>query len=356
MHVEQGWSTDGFVVVEPHFLGNKYRSVDGRTAFMVQLSDEVGKLPGVGGVALAYQLPHTPSDISFETLETGDHKVPNVIVNINRVSGSYFKTLGIPMYAGRTFLSGEDANSTIITRQLAQQLWPGTSPLGKDFKMAGVGPGVERLTVVGVVGDVQTFGYNSKVEGVEVYVPFEAGRPGRTMHFLGVRSAGRSNVVDNLRRTIHELDPNLPVDIHPMSEIYMGTLADPIFNAILFGGFALLTVVLAVAGVYATVSYEVNRRIPEIGIRVALGATSGAVTLQVMRRALNLAVVGAAGGLFASIALARLMSSMLYEIRPTDPMTLAAATLLLIATVCIASYWPARRAASVDPVVALRNE
>jgi len=176
------------------------------------------------------------------------------------------------------------------------------------------------------------------------------------MRYLAVKADQRANVLKALRDQSRQLDPDLPVDIRSIDDIYRGTLTQPVFQATLLGGFALLTVLLAVAGVYAVVAYEASQRTQEIGIRVALGATRGAVTRQVMRGTLFPASLGVIAGLIASLLLTRLMSSMLYGIQPTDPVTFAVGVLLLLGAVSVAGFLPARRAARVDPVVALRNE
>jgi len=353
MHVDQGWSTDDVVVVEPHFSGTRYSDAGRRIAMLTQIAREVGGIPGVEGAAISYQLPQMPSDISFGTFETEAGSVPELTASVNRVSDSYFKTLGIPMYSGRTFSPADSADSVIITRQLAQRLWPNGDAVGKRMKMNTV---LDWVTVVAVVGDVQTFGFDIKTDPFEIYLPFQPNTTGGRMNYVSVGTKDRTGMTEILRSRIRQLDPNLPVDIRPVKDIYAANLADPIFNAMLIGGFAFLTVLLAVAGVYATVTYEVSRRTQEIGIRVALGATRQAITTQIMKSSLAVAGIGAAAGLAASVAVTRLMTSMLYAVRPTDPLTFVLAALQLIGCVVVAAYWPARRASSVDPAITLRNE
>jgi len=353
MHVDTGWSAEGFTVIQPQFRGSRYSTPASREDLMMRLSAQFRAIPGVEETAFAEAIPLLPTGFSWGVLESDSVAIDEAYVTMNRVSPGYFKTLGIPFSLGRSFDDADGPQSAIITREMAEKLWPAGDPLGKRFQLRKE---FDWLTVVGVVSDIQSFAFDSQINAYEVYQPLRAASTPSRMRYLAVKADQRANVLKALRDQSRQLDPDLPVDIRSIDDIYRGTLTQPVFQATLLGGFALLTVLLAVAGVYAVVAYEASQRTQEIGIRVALGATRGAVTRQVMRGTLFPASLGVIAGLIASLLLTRLMSSMLYGIQPTDPVTFAVGVLLLLGAVSVAGFLPARRAARVDPVVALRNE
>jgi ABC-type antimicrobial peptide transport system permease subunit len=205
------------------------------------------------------------------------------------------------------------------------------------------------------VARVQSFSFDSSIDSHEIYRPLIAGATRSQMQYIALRTNGRASI-NALRSQIRQIDPDLAVDIRTIDDIYRGTLTQPVFQATLFGGFALLTVLLAVAGVYAVVAYEANQRTREIGIRVALGATRADVIRQVMRGAILPAAVGVVFGLVASALLTKFMASMLYGIQPTDAVTFLVGALILLAATGTAGFLPARKASHVDPMVALRTE
>ena len=366
---DTGWSSDGVLVIEPGFItpsmnsrpGGRYSTVQDRYRFMSELRDSVRTIPGVDEAAGATGLPLRSSVLHFGTLESGDSSLSDVLLVGNRIFGGYFDSLGIPIHSGPGLEApaafGPDA--AVTTREMADRLWPGQDPIGRSFRMAAEDPDAGWMRVVGVVGDVQSerydFGSSDPLEYYELARP-DAGADGPLLRYVVVKTDGRSGIVSIVRERVRELDGGLPVRIQAMAEIYGATLAQPRFHATLFGGFALIALLLACAGVYAVVSYEANGRKAEIGIRVALGATRRDVIRHVMGRSIGYATAGIALGLAGGLILTRLMSSMLFDIRPTDPATFAGASVLLITAVIGAAYLPVRRMVGDDPMRSLRRD
>jgi hypothetical protein len=172
LNVDPGWSTEGFVVVHPEFRGSRYASRASREDVMTQLATQFRATPGVDEIAVADTIPLLPMGFSWGTLESGDTRIPDFFVSISRVTPSYFKTLGVPLLAGRSFEATEAQESVIITREMADKLWPGASPLGKQFRLGNT---LDWSTVVGVVGRVQSFSFATSIDSHEIYRPLIAG-------------------------------------------------------------------------------------------------------------------------------------------------------------------------------------
>jgi predicted permease len=241
----------------------------------------------------------------------------------------------------------------VINETLARRYWPGEDPVGRRLSYDwGDWVSVE---VIGVVGDVRFRGVDLAVDP-EIFRP-HAQDPGTFMNLV-VRAAVEPATLDAaVTRAIRDLDPLLPVaNVRTLEDYYAATLAEPRLNLWLFGAFALLALTLAAVGVYGVISYTVAQRTREIGIRMALGAERGAVAALVVRHGLGLAALGAAVGLGGALALTRLMESLLFGVGTADPLTFAAAPLVLIAVAAVACLVPARRASRVDPTVTLRYE
>ncbi len=352
VHVDTGWSRTGFTVVEPQFRGTRYSSPASRSNAFTQLADRLRSVPGVPAVSVSEGMPLLPGSFSWGSTQTETRDVGETYVTINHVTGDYFKVLGVPLQMGRTFESSDAVDTAIISKKLAEHLWPGENPVGKRFRMEKL---IEWSTVVGVAADTQTHAYDFGLATFEIYRPF-AEESRSSMRYIAVKTDSRMVDTATLRNQIHQFDSTLPSQIQTSEVIYDNTLATPIFHGSLFTAFALLTVLLAIAGVYAVVVYEVSRRTQEIGIRVALGATPRTVMMHIMRRSILLAGIGIVMGVAASIGLTRLMATMLYQTKPTDSATFVTAALVMVAVVALAGYLPARRASRIDPTVALRQD
>jgi putative ABC transport system permease protein len=266
-----------------------------------------------------------------------------------QVTTDYLKTMNIPLRQGRYFTNADNENSlpvAIVNEQMARQYWPGENALGRRFKIGG--PDTDRpwTTIVGIVADVRQMGIDEPVKA-EMYLPNRqiTHNPWFIPRDLAIRTTGDPmSLVGSVRQVIREVDPDQPVsNIATMGMIML----------VAFAGLALL---LASLGIYGVLAYFVTQHTNEIGVRLALGATPRNILFLVLKKGMGLTLVGVVIGVVASFALTRLMSSLLFGVKASDPLTFAAVPLLLAAVALLACAIPARRATKVDPMVALRYE
>jgi ABC-type antimicrobial peptide transport system permease subunit len=274
-------------------------------------------------------------------------------------SEGYFHTLGIPLLRGRLFEAGDTEDTphvAVISESLALTKWPGQDALGHTIEFGGMDGDLRLLTVVGVVGDVRQESLESQPRPT-VYVNYRQ-RPMYNSDFTVVirTAADPAATLAAARKIVNQLDPTLPPKMNTLAGVLSASLLTRRFNLILVGVFAASALVLAMVGIYGVMAYSVARRSREIGVRIALGATGGIVLRLVLRQALVTALVGVSAGLVGSLLLSRLMQSLLFETSPTDPLTFAGVVVLSITVAVLAAYAPARRAASIDPLEALRSE
>jgi putative ABC transport system permease protein len=274
------------------------------------------------------------------------------------VSPEYFHLVGIPLLRGRYF-GREDAMSTprvaIISEALARLYFPHQDPLGQRLIFGFPPDGDVKREIVGVVGDVRDASLN-QTPGPMMYVPF-AQAPLWGVGLVIRTSSNASTAARAIRLKVHEVDRDLPVtDIQWMSEAVDASLTQTRLRTWLLGLFGAMALALAAAGILGVVSYSVSRRTHEFGIRMTLGATEREILRLVLKEALRLALAGVGAGVVAALGLTRLISSLLYGVRPRDPVTLVVLPLLLTGTALLAAYLPARRATQVDPIAALRHE
>jgi putative ABC transport system permease protein len=267
----------------------------------------------------------------------------------------------VPLLRGRYFNEQDTPTSTpvlIVSESLAKRYWPNQDPIRKRLKWGPPESTNPWLTIVGVVGDVKQGALDTPTvqHTYESYAQHTL--PTISSLNVAVRVAGDpSSLAAALRAAVWGLDRQLAVaQIRTMDEVINESTTPRRFNLYLLAAFSALAVVLAAIGIYGVISYSVARRTHEIGIRVALGARHGDLLRQVVWQGLLLTGLGVVAGVLGALALTRLMASLLYEVRPTDPVTLAAVSLALTTVALLASYVPARRATKVDPIVALRYE
>jgi putative ABC transport system permease protein len=333
-------------------------------AFFREVVTRLSAVPGVSSASAVASLPLTGDNIA-SSIEIEGEPTPmgsRPTADFNAVEPNYFRTLRIALVAGRDFTERDDSKSTpvvIVNRTLARRFFPNQNPIGKHVRPGignGYGPGESPMReIVGVIGDVKQSGLDTEA-APEVYAPL-AQSPFGTM-LIVVRTANDPrSIVGAARREVTSLDKNAPIyHVETLDQYFAESVAEPRFLTLLLSGFAGLALLLASLGIYGVISYIVAQSTREIGIRMALGAEAGEVVFAVLRRGLLLAVVGATIGLAGAFGLVHLLPGLLYGVRATDPMTLAAAPLVLLMVAAIASYIPARRAARVDPMVALRYE
>jgi predicted permease len=297
------------------------------------------------------------ASISVEGEQPPPKKEDHAIIR-NVVGPSYFNTLGIPLKRGRDFSASdtEGANRVvIISESLSRIYWHGANPVGRRMKLGSIEEQVPWLTVVGVVGEVHAWNLEGGSEP-EIYVP-HAQSPNPTMTFLLRSSVAPSSLIGDVRREIAVVDPNQPVfGLRTMNEMFGEAVGPHRYRTYLTAGFAGLALLLTVIGIYGVMSFFVSERIKEIGIRMALGAHRTEVVGMVLRRGMTLALAGIAIGLVAAFAVTRFITTLLFEVKPTDPTTLIFVSILLAAFSFAATYVPARRATRVDPMIALRDE
>ncbi len=328
-----------------------------RVTFFHELLQQVRSLPGVQGAAGTTALPVNASRFSM-ALPDGQPMVPlaeRPIFNLQQVTPGYAAAMRIPIRFGREFTDRDDAKAprvVIVNEALARRYWPKQNPVGKHI-LVGRMPGPSE--VVGVLGDVPNLAVGTDPQP-EIYLPF-AQIPSATQNLI-VRTAGDpASVTAAVRARVLALDRDQPVTaVQSMDELLQAGAAQPRFTTYLLGGLSATAFLLSIVGIYGVIAYSVAERTQEMGIRIALGADNRDILRLVLGHGLLLAAAGIALGLAAAFALTRLMSSLLYHVSVTDPMTFVAGPALFAAVALLASYLPARRAMRVDPAIALRAE
>jgi predicted permease len=370
-----GINTENVVTAQITLGQSKYSEANERLAFFEQLEGELKELPGVRAVALSDSLPPstTARTVAFMALQVEGRPPLGVeqgiggVVGWRSVTPNYFSVLNIPLLRGRAFNEADrrpGSNGVIVNQALARRLFPGDDPLGRILRLPqGEGIAGAVFTVIGVAGNAQNQGLGGRV-GPEYYLvrrhgvddPIFRYPDSQHISILARSAVGPQAVAQELRETVTTLDPTLPVEVTTLSQSVAELAQRPRLSAALLSLFAVMGVLLTTVGIYGVVSLSVSQRIQEIGIRMALGATrTGLVTLMVWQASLWIGL-GSAAGIFASLLAARWIDSLLFGIRATDPATLTEAAVLLLAAALIGAWVPARRAAKVDPMMALRSE
>jgi predicted permease len=330
-----------------------------RTTFCDDLRREVGALPGVLSVAAMSHLPLSGANAgrSF-SMESRPAPEGGANAAYRLTCQGYFQTLGIPILKGRDFTSADATNApgvVIINQSTAARYWPDADPVGQRLKLGRRESDSPWLTVVGVVGNVRHAGLDSEARR-EMFRPYsQAAWPGMT---ITVKTAvDPMSMAASIRGGLARIAPDQPVSrIHTMDQVVAESIGSRRFPMLLLALFSAVALVLAAIGVYGVVSYVVSQRTREMGIRMALGARTGQVIALVLRRSLLPIAAGIAAGIAGSLAASRLLSTLLFQVRPGDPAVLGGIVLLLGGCALTACLVPARRAASVDPIVVLREE
>jgi putative ABC transport system permease protein len=367
--VPPGFDTANLTSARMSLTADKYTRTAQVWNFQRQVIERVRQLPGVVSVATASATPleRGLNTVVFRNGTPSDDRHNLVGIEYRSISPEYFKTLAIPLQRGRAFTdadSAESAGVAVVNESLARELWPGQNPIGKPLLAAdGDAAQSSPREVVGVVADIREMGLDQPSRPT-VYVPqaqvkdsFNA----MTNYWFAssclVRTAGRLNLDNEIRGIVAAVDPEEPVaQIDSMANVLARSIAEQRFFMTLMGIFAALALVLAGGGIYGVLSYQVARRTHEIGIRMALGANPRDVFRLVLNEGLRVVLVGVAIGTAAALLLTRLMASLLFGVKPTDPLTFAAVAALLVCVALAACYIPARRATQVDPIIALRYE
>ena len=360
MSVSPGFEVRHMVKAEINLPRFQYPDPAQWASFADNLLTRVQAVPGMQESAIAIPLPvvHPPVNLGFEIV--GTPALPGAAMTADYVAATpdYFRVLGIPLVAGRSFDRHDIASSprvALISQTFARRYFHDENPIGKRLKFGFPPDPGDAREIVGVVADVRDVALGQD-PGPMMYVPYaQAPFPGAV---LLVRSTlGPAAIAAAIRRQVSRIDPDLPVtDVAPLPDVIAASLSQPRFRTFLVSLFAAMALLLAVIGIFGVIAYSVSSRTKEIGIRMALGASRAAIVRLVLRQTLALTAAGLAIGVPGAIAASRLLEHMLFAISAGDPATLAAMALLLAAASALAGYLPARRAARVDPLIALRYQ
>ncbi|MEE8586771.1 MAG: ABC transporter permease, partial [Acidobacteriota bacterium] len=359
-NVELGFEPRNVVAIRIQLPENRYeelRQID----FVHRLEREVRSLPGVGHASIVTLPPLAPGRAAGRFGIEGRPSLPEQdggaqLVSYRQVSPDYFKTMKIPLSEGRVFTPGDNQDSAevcIIDRTLAQTRWPDSSPLGSRIIFPARAPDPLRARIVGVMDDVMYTGLKSSWS--TIYFPL-AQQPDTRLYLLVRSSLGTEAISDAVHGSLAKIDPDLPADIQTYESLLYEAQSGGRSPTFLLGIFAFLALALALGGLYGFMSFIVGQQHQEIGVRMALGAQSWDITRHVDGRIAMMVAVGLLLGLGAAWALSRTLSSLLFEVSPSDPATFAAVAVLFVLVSALAVLLPTRRACKVDPIAALRAE
>jgi len=359
LHMDIGIQPDHVATLRIAGESGKYDKDEQEVALEREIVRRVQGLPGARSVGLTTKLPIEDGDNTTDFLIVGRpyHGEHNEVA-IRSVSSGYMPTLETRLISGRYFTDDEDASKphvVIVNQALAKQYFPGEDPVGKQIAFDETEK--TRMLIVGVVNDIQEGQLDAKPRGA-MYRPFNQD-PSNNFAVLVRTAEDETAILPSISATIHQIDPEMAIydpitlgqKIHDAPSTYLHRS-----SAWLVGGFAAMALLLGVVGVYGVIAYSVSQRTREIGVRMALGAQRGSVYGLILKEAGRLIVVGVTVGLVGSVAAAMLMRKLLFGVPPWDAPTLAVVAIVLAASALLASYIPARRAASVSPVEALRVE
>jgi predicted permease len=363
MNADRGYEIEGLLTADLSLSGSRYAAAPARALFYQQLTDRMRVLPDVRAAGAISDLPAVaagtgasrtifhPVDRDFQALA-----MVRPVAMIRAVTTGYFAASGTPLRAGRMFEPEEPIEVAVISESLAARLWPAERPpgiIGHQFRQGRVtGP---LVTVVGIVGDARP-GAVERTAPPVIYRPYEQWSSGPMT--LLVRSAGDPAALAPVVRTVvRGMDPNLPIlSLRTMREVVASAVAERRLQMILTTMFAAVALLLGSIGLYGVVSYAVACRTREIGLRLALGSPRADVMRSVFAHGLPPVAAGLLVGVLSAVGAATALRSLLFGIVPMDPLSLTAVAVVLLLTSAVACYLPARRAASLDPLEALRHE
>jgi putative ABC transport system permease protein len=357
--VDPGFDPRGVMTVPVSLPPNAYGET-ARVTFFREATSRLAALPGVRGVAATATNPFRQwgyaNDVTPEERAADAPPSGLLMAGWRSVTPGFFSTLGIPLVVGRDFTDADDDGAlpvAVISRGLAERLWPGRNAVGRRFYWGGL-DGTPR-TVIGVAGDIRDAHLDGDVTPL-VYVPYEQ-LPLEGMTLLVRTQPGVTGVPAAVRYELHAIDPNLPVtEVQPLEANRVAAIATPRLRAMLLSAFGAAALLLACIGLYGVIAFTIAQRTREIGIRVALGARPTQVVGVFFRHGVRLIAVGGIAGLASAWWLARFLRALLFQTDARDPALFAMAAGLLALVAALATYLPARRAARLDPVAAIGHE
>jgi putative ABC transport system permease protein len=367
--VDPGFAAENLLTFNVALPEKKYAEPQHRVNFYQQLLENLGGMPGVESVGMATGLPLGNNGWQSGFWIEGRPQPPQgqrPLTEVAFVNPGYFDTMKMTLLAGRNFTEHDvkpppapnappqpfsSPTVTIIDEEFARRYWPDENPLGQQISFWG-----NKVTVVGIVRRVKMEGLNTDSNRVQSYYPYLQ-NPSGSMSIV-VRTAGDpASIANVVRQQVLAIDPDQPIyEVQTMGQIWTDSIAPDRLYLMLLGTFAAVALVLAAVGIYGVMAYSVTQRSHEIGIRMALGAKQSDVLAMVLRHGMTLAVMGLAIGLGGAWAATRAMSTLLFGVSATDPITFAAISVVLTGVALGACLVPARRATKVDPMVALRHE
>ena len=374
LDVNPGFRVDKIVTMDvslPWLMDRNAKA--GQALFFSRLIDGLERIPGVRKVGAASSLPlmegGLPDGMFVLATQNEVPKTMDDLLAMGRLKArvgsadfcvatdGYFRVLGIPLIRGRLFDERDGGNAphvAVISESLARERWPTQDPIGHTIEFGNMDGDLRLLTIVGIVGDTHEYGLDAPPRSTVYVNMFQ--RPRAEMSVTMLSDADTQSVTSAARGILQSLGPEVPARFRTFSQIYAASLGSRRFNLILIGFFGITALLLATSGVFGVMAYSVSRRTREIGVRVALGAVTGDVLKMILGQGLRTIFIGVAIGFAGALVLTRAVESLLFGVTATDPLTFAGVTVLLVGTALLACYIPARRAANIEPMVALRYE
>jgi predicted permease len=361
LKVNPGFQSDHVLAMEMDLRTAQYSKSPAIINFWQQLLEKVRAISGVENAAIGTAVPltgsHNRADITIEGIPVPDiGTFPHP--DYHYISADYTSVLNIPLMRGRNFTGADTETAALvglINTTMARRYWPNEDPVGKRFHWGRPGSKDPWITIVGVVGDTKLYGL-ANPSRLEIYLPFRQ-EPQTDMYLILRSAVDPASLISSVRSAVAAIDRDQPVfSVITMRQLIDNSVSTPHLTLVLLGLFSGLALVLAAIGIYGVISYSVQQRTHEIGIRMALGAQRSNVLRLVVGQAVKLAALGIVIGITAALGLMRLITSLLFGVSANDPLTFTAAALVLLFVAIVACYIPARRAIAVDPMNALRYE
>jgi len=364
IEVNPGFDTADVLAARIRLTPARYRKVAGQAQFFDNVLIALAARPGVQHASIAGTLPLSGSVqiVAFDPRTVRpDYTEPFMALRSFAVSPDYFSAFRIPIRRGRAFTADDRAGAPLVgimNRAAVDQLWPGQDPLGKQLAIGWLsGGGRTPITIIGVIDNLRSMSLDEKPQP-EIYTPAaQAARQSEMWVVLRAANGKPLQLAGAIRDAVRQADPEQPIgEIASLNEMADRLTVARRFNTTLLTLFAILAVALALVGIYGVTAYAVTQRAREMGIRMALGAQPSQVVGLLLRENLRRVLLGVALGLAGAFGVTRVLKSLLFEVAPSDAVTFAATAVLLVAVALAATWWPARRATRVDPMVALRSE